>query len=321
MKSLLNRLMRLAAGQPASDRDNARWLGRLIDTFKATDTLVGDRREAYHERVKTVLRGMERWRVDVNAPHPRLEGDTLLVLSARAGHGFLLGVPELLIEAGLDVDALDSRGRTALHYCASLGHEKFLDLLISAGADPNLGTPVFLACERKHWGVLEALVKAGANVDVLDDAGRTLLACAESTYDMQHKARSRALQAIQRASYLRRGSLEVEKERARRGAAQWWEASGLPDAVCDSCSDVVAPSSGYRRLDSDALPGGYVCGAPPFGQGELLCEACFDRSHPQRHARASHPWVNSPREEACPECGLQRDEAWSNLAYCTGARG
>jgi ankyrin repeat protein len=43
-----------------------------------------------------------------------------------------------LIEAGADVNAVNQNGDTALHGAAGLGMRRVYDLLVAAGADPDV---------------------------------------------------------------------------------------------------------------------------------------------------------------------------------------
>ncbi|GAB3310397.1 ankyrin repeat domain-containing protein [Luteimonas notoginsengisoli] len=60
-------------------------------------------------------------------------GDPPLALAVRLGWMRLL---ERLVDCGVDLDARDSHGMTALHLCAALSREAALKLLVSRGASP-----------------------------------------------------------------------------------------------------------------------------------------------------------------------------------------
>ncbi|HVI59707.1 MAG TPA: ankyrin repeat domain-containing protein [Luteimonas sp.] len=60
-------------------------------------------------------------------------GDPPLALAVRLGWMRLL---ERLVECGVDLDARDAHGMTALHLCAALSREAALKLLVRAGASP-----------------------------------------------------------------------------------------------------------------------------------------------------------------------------------------
>jgi ankyrin repeat protein len=90
----------------------------------------------------------------------------------------------LLIGCGADLDARDAKGRTALHYTAARGHTEAAATLIAAAgaasASDSLGlealselrtTPLQLASEHGHVGVINQLVAAGANIFAAADKG------------------------------------------------------------------------------------------------------------------------------------------------------
>ncbi|MEU3450867.1 ankyrin repeat domain-containing protein [Streptomyces thermolilacinus] len=100
-------------------------------------------------------------------------------LFLRAQHGDTPGVVALL-DAGLDPHVRDADGRTLLHALNLLDHEELLPRLLAAGVDLEardaLGrTPLYTAVHaRGSRALVEALLAAGARVDVLDDNERSL---------------------------------------------------------------------------------------------------------------------------------------------------
>jgi len=84
---------------------------------------------------------------------------------------------------------------SALRFSADYGHEGILSILLQAKADPNAAAdsgihgvgftqvgafPLNLAAKRGHISILDTLVCAGANIDAVDQNGRTslIIACA-----------------------------------------------------------------------------------------------------------------------------------------------
>ncbi len=68
-------------------------------------------------------------------PHPHAAGDPPLALTVRLGW---LRVLQRLVGHGVDLDARDSHGMTALHLAAALGREAALKALVSHGASPEV---------------------------------------------------------------------------------------------------------------------------------------------------------------------------------------
>ena len=95
-------------------------------------------------------------------------GETALMTAARTGK---LGPVKALLSRGADVGAKVGRGQTALMWAAAAGHLKVVEELIQARADfrtplPDSGlTPLFLAVREGRSGVVQSLLKAGADVN------------------------------------------------------------------------------------------------------------------------------------------------------------
>lgn len=74
------------------------------------------------------------------------------------------------------VDALDEKGRTALHLAAASGQLEFVKALLEAGADVNScggdrATPLLLAATNGHAAVVAVLMAHGGNPRALDNNG------------------------------------------------------------------------------------------------------------------------------------------------------
>jgi ankyrin repeat protein len=73
---------------------------------------------------------------------------------------------------GIDINAKDTRNRTALHDAAEEGHKKLVELLLAHGADLNASTSydrtaAELAMSRGHTEIVKLLVSKGADISLL----------------------------------------------------------------------------------------------------------------------------------------------------------
>ena len=95
-----------------------------------------------------------------------------------------------LLALGADIDVRNYKGKTALHYAAKAGFLKVINLLIERGApldatDNDGETPLFDAIRstikdsQKQRAALEALLIAGANLNVKNKKGLTPLQVAQ----------------------------------------------------------------------------------------------------------------------------------------------
>jgi len=104
--------------------------------------------------------------IDVNAKNT--SGETALYAAAERGHE---GVARLLLKMGADIQAKAQHERTALHQAAESGHEAVVRMLLEKGADIEAkdwygGTALHGAAESGHEAVVRLLLKAGANIHV-----------------------------------------------------------------------------------------------------------------------------------------------------------
>eukprot|EP01135_Chromosphaera_perkinsii_P005942 Nk52_evm10s373 gene=Nk52_evmTU10s373 len=92
----------------------------------------------------------------------------------------LLSLTKELIKNGDDVNAFNSKGRTALHAASIGGATQIADLLLKNGASINAldcenSTPLLKACQSGQESVAHVLLDNGANVNAEDVNGRTPL--------------------------------------------------------------------------------------------------------------------------------------------------
>jgi ankyrin repeat protein len=84
-----------------------------------------------------------------------------------------------LIGRGLDVNAPQGDGMTALHWAAETGSTEIAHMLLGVGADPEAVTrngdytPLHLAARTGSASVVEALLEAGADVTATTSTGKT----------------------------------------------------------------------------------------------------------------------------------------------------
>lgn len=109
-------------------------------------------------------------------------GDAPLILAARHGHSQIIEL--LLQQDGITTAVTDRHKMTAIHHSAKNGHNRSLSLLLKhALKDGNVinaqdalqRTALMLAAEHGHIESVEALIKAGADVNVLDSNSRSAL--------------------------------------------------------------------------------------------------------------------------------------------------
>ena len=94
-----------------------------------------------------------------------------------------VGVAELLLANGADVNAADLAGVTSLHVAAAYGRIRLVELLLAHGAavdaKASIGeTPLFWAASFGQAYVIALLVKHGASLATHDRTGRTPLQAA-----------------------------------------------------------------------------------------------------------------------------------------------
>jgi len=113
-----------------------------------------------------------------------------------------------LLKQGVDVNAAQGDGMTALHWAGVKADAKMAEMLLYAGANvkaaTRLGgfTPLFLAAKTGDAAVVETLVKASADVNVVTTMGATplMLAAASGNADtvsilLEHGAEVNAAEA------------------------------------------------------------------------------------------------------------------------------
>ncbi len=108
--------------------------------------------------------------VDPDARQP--DGATALHWAV---HRSNLGIVNALIEAGADVNAVNRLGASALYIAAKSGQGELIGRLLEAGANPNLPlqmneTPIMTASRSGTVAGVNSLIAAGAEVNVREDS-------------------------------------------------------------------------------------------------------------------------------------------------------
>jgi len=108
-------------------------------------------------------------------------------LSEAAMRGDRNAVQSLLGQSGVDIDGAQGDGSTALHWAAFNDDVETTKLLLAAGANVKVTTregaitPLFMACTNGNAAIIEALLKAGADVHFVKANGTTALMLAAAS--------------------------------------------------------------------------------------------------------------------------------------------
>jgi ankyrin repeat protein len=117
-----------------------------------------------------VLRTVGEQPIDVQAAEPL--GRTALMRTAYRGRMDLL---RWLLDNGADVNALDSYEECALHFAAEAGQVEAARELVRRGARLDIGRSSVLMAAMDHPEIFRLLLDAGANPDVEDSYGNSLI--------------------------------------------------------------------------------------------------------------------------------------------------
>lgn len=102
--------------------------------------------------------------------------DPTLISAAKEGN---ITACKLLLEQGAEVNAMDEKGNTPLHYAAQGGYTELCKLLLEHGADVNVmgnrycWTPLHFAAEEGCTETCKLLLEHGAQVKAKSQTNRT----------------------------------------------------------------------------------------------------------------------------------------------------
>lgn len=121
-----------------------------------------------------LLKKLVEYQADVNCRNA--SSLPLITILAKDGHTELV---KLVLDAGADVNLADSGGITALYRAASFNHVATVQLLIERGANFNATTkkgkwtPLMIAAEEGYQRIVEVLLEAGANTQLMNNDNKT----------------------------------------------------------------------------------------------------------------------------------------------------
>ena len=115
-----------------------------------------------------------------------------VALYTAAFNGQLEAMRALMEVPGVDINHQDSKGNTALHAASTFNHAEVVNLLLDAGADPNVkngqkSVPMYAACQNGHADVVYALSRhANTDLNATDGGGNTsfFMVCCQGFYDV-----------------------------------------------------------------------------------------------------------------------------------------
>ncbi len=195
-------------------------------------------------------------------------------------------IGKLLASAGVDVNATQVDGTTALHWAAYHADAETAALLIQAGASVNTLNrygvpPLAQACTNGNAAIVKLLLQAGADANATMKGGESVLMLA---------ARSGNVEAVR--ALLARGANPKSRERLGQTALMWAAAEGhtaVVRALIEAGADLDATlDSGFKAFFF-AVRGGHLDTARALLAAGADVKAMMQRSGKLRRGQVSGP--------------------------------
>ena len=189
-----------------------------------------------------------------STPKPKALPPDALHRAAKTGN--LKGL-EAALDAGMDVNAQDERGWTALMYVVDKGYVLLVEPLFQAKADPDLRAPdgataLFMAVAHGHSEIIPKLMKAGADPTIKGPKGKTATELAQA----RHGDLTTALKKGEPSAViaLLAGKTWANGEVFARTLREHPPGSTFRD--CAQCPEMVVVPSGSYEMGSPAFEKG-----------------------------------------------------------------
>jgi glycerophosphodiester phosphodiesterase len=206
---------------------------------------------------KCLLKG-ENWQgSDHIHRKPVSQSSAVLAMATRSN---FVGIVEMLVEAGVDINWQDETGETALHIAARFGHTECARILIEGSSEQRANlelteksfawNPLHISAVDGHFPVAELLINAGINASKPDSFGWT---AKEHAALRGHLGVAQLLEPYTNLAPKINDIGEIESTSANASPPS--EISSLEDRKSDGSTRVTDPvkSFGHRYLKDECL--------------------------------------------------------------------